>query len=79
MRNYYDAYFIHIYYELITILFTYCTHTHTHTHTRPHTRIWNQFKQFRITYKGDSYHNFKIIKEIHQNLTIKNSMDEIFI
>ena len=24
---------IHIYYELITILFIYCTHTNTHTHT----------------------------------------------
>ena len=36
MRNYYDAYFIHIYYELITILFTYCTHTHTHTHVHTH-------------------------------------------
>ena len=40
MRNYYDAYFIHIYYELITILFTYCTHTHTHTHTHVHTHAF---------------------------------------
>ena len=40
MRNYYDAYFIPIYYELITILFTYCTHTHTHTHTHVHTHAF---------------------------------------
>ena len=39
IRNYYNIYFIHIYYELITILFIYSTHTLTHTfgiHT-----IWN--------------------------------------
>ena len=34
-------YFIHIYYELLTILFIYCKHTLTHTHLESIYTIWN--------------------------------------
>ena len=75
-RNCYNVYFIHIYYELITILFIYCTHTHTHTHL--HTYIWNQFKQFGITLLNGFSKQSQEMKENYQNSTIKNSMAQIF-
>ena len=76
-KNYYNVYFIHIYYELITTLFIYCTHTsthlntHTHTHTHTHTRahICNQFIQFGITLLRGFPTQFQEIKENYQNLS----------
>ena len=54
-RNYYSIYFIHIYYELITILFMYCTHLHIY--------IWNQFMQHGITLLRGFPTQFQEIKE----------------
>ena len=73
IRNCYNVYFTNIYYELITILVTYCTHKLTYTH------ISNQFIQFVGTLLGGFPAQFQEIKENYQNLTIKNSMEQMFL
>ena len=71
-RNYCNVYFIHIYYEFITILFIYCTHTHTYAH------ISNQFIQFGTTLLRGFRTQFQEIKKHYQNSAIKSSMIQIF-
>ena len=50
-----------------------------HTQTHLHTHISNQFIQFVGTLLGGFPAQFQEIKENYQNLTIKNSMEQMFL
>ena len=51
-RNYNNVCFFHTYYELINILFIYCTHTHTHTHTFTQTNLKSIYTNWNYLIKG---------------------------